>query len=366
VLGAVDRALAIAERRISLVERCHPTNYIAEQRRLLEAWRTGTHCAPHWQYAPRPDLADVQVTLEAVVAHLSPATRGAKGPPAVWADLYLARAAELLVEASLVRAIGTRAFAASAGLRFRVGDASTARRARELAGRWIRERPPAAEPRTRSDSESEPRSLVNTLRRAVGARRLPVRVEVRRDMAAVAAAAEDVVFVRSGLELRERDVERIVVHEIDGHVVPRLAARRATIGLLTVGTARSEDEEGRALALEGRTGGFDALRRGELGRRHLAALSVRDGATWSETTQLLCDSGASEEQAVAIASRCHRGGGLAREIVYLTSLVRYQDAMAVGVPLERWMARGRIGISAARQLHDEGVLPQMLSSPEAA
>jgi hypothetical protein len=367
-LAAVDRALAVAERRVALTERCHPVNFLAEQRRVLEAWRAGSRTEPRWRYAPRPELGDVESALEAV-AHLFPGTRGAAGPPspaAVWAQLYVARASELLLEASLVRAIGTPAFAASAGVRFALGDPRVASRTQDRAAQWAREPLPEAEPTIVSDDDRDPRSLVNVLRRVVGQRRLPVRVEVRSDLASAAAASHEVVVVQAGLELRERDVERIVAHELEAHVMPRLAARRAAVGLMGVGTARAEDEEGRALAIEQRTRGFDAVRRMELGRRHLAALAVRGGATWVETVDVVLETGADLEQAAAIASRCHRGGGLAREVIYLTALARYQDALAAGVPLDRWMTRGRIGIAAAVQLHTCGVVPEPLPSPEAA
>ncbi len=365
----VDRALAVAERRIALTERCHPANFLEEQRRVVAAWRAGARTEPRWCYPPRPELGDVEGVLEAVVAHLLPETRGADGPPAsaaVWAQLYVARASELLLEASLVRAIGTSALAASAGMRFAVGDVHVASRARDWAERWAREPLPAPEPTVASDDEGDPQSLVSALRRVVGLRRLPVRVEVRADLASAAAASDEVVLVQAGLDLRERDVERIVAHELEAHVVPRLAARRAALGLMAVGTARAEDEEGRALALEQRTRGFDALRRVELGRRHLAAMAVRGGATWVEAVDTVLETGADLEQAAAIASRCCRGGGLAREVIYLTALVRYEEALAAGVPLERWMSRGRIGIAAATRLHACGVVPDALPSPEAA
>ena len=368
-LVAVDRTLAIAERRVSLTERCHPTNFTEEHCSVVAKWRSGSRTEPRWRYPAQPDLGDVEAALEAVIAHLLPETRGADGPPstaAVWARLYVARASELLLETSLVRAIGTRAFAASAGVRFAVGDGQVAARAHGWAQRWAREPLPEPEPTIVSDDERDPRSLVSTLRRAVGRRRLPVRVEIRSDLASAAAASGEVVLVQAGLDLRERDVERIVVHEIEAHVMPRLAARRSDLGLLAVGTAHAEEEEGRALALEQRTRGFDALRRAELGRRHLAAVAVRNGATWVETVDLVLETGADLDQAAMIASRCHRGGGLAREVIYLTALARYQDASGAGVPLERWMRRGRIGIAAATELHARGVVPDALPSPEAA
>ncbi len=367
--AALDRVLSAAERRVALVERCHPTNFVAERQRLLEAWRSGRRVEPRWCYAPAPRLGDVEAALEAIVQHLLSETRRAARPALLepaWGQLYLARASELLLEASLVRAIGTPAFAASASVRFAAGDVHLTRRVRAWAERWAGEPQPDPEPTTVSDDEGDPRSLVSVLRRVIGQRRIPVRVEVRADLASVAAASTEVVLVRAGLPLRDRDVERIVVHELEAHVMPRLAAGGAACGLLAVGTARAEDEEGRALALEQRTRGFDGLRRAELGRRHLAALAVREGASWTETVEEVLQTGAELEQAVAIACRCHRGQGLAREVVYLTALARYQDAMATGVPLERWMSLGRIGIAAAVHLHEQGLSPAALPSPEAA
>jgi hypothetical protein len=97
------------------------------------------------------------------------------------------------------------------------------------------------------------------------------------------------------------------------------------LGLFAVGTAGgSDDQEGRALLLEEQSGISDTRRRAVLGRRHAAARALRRGADWVETVELLIQLGAELPEAIDLASRVHRGGGLGREIVYLPALAKVQ------------------------------------------
>jgi len=182
--------------------------------------------------------------------------------------------------------------------------------------------------------------------------KLPVAVVLREELQSVAAAAEDTVWIRPGVWLSRREARRIVVHELLGHVLPRLSARSISLGLLRVGSARgADDEEGRALLLERRHGLFGRVRQAELYDRHLAALSVTEGAEWVDTARLLVERGSSSERAVRIACRVHRGGGLARELVYLPALARVEQALDAEPELEAWLGSGRLSVDAARTLN---------------
>src|SRR5690606_3702835 len=82
-----------------------------------------------------------------------------------------------------------------------------------------------------------PEALVVALRERIAATGLAARVELRGDLTAPVAVGEDVVFVAENGALRGDQIERMVLHEIEGHLVPRLAARREASGLFRVGTA---------------------------------------------------------------------------------------------------------------------------------
>jgi hypothetical protein len=191
-----------------------------------------------------------------------------------------------------------------------------------------------------SDDPRDPASLFSLMRRAVGRLRLPFRVVDSAQLTSAAATGDGVIVVKRGLRCRRRDAQRIVLHEVEGHALPRYRARCEPCGLFRVGCrGGADDEEGRALLLERRAGLLGGRRRVELARRHLAALAVRRGASFVETVDLLREHGAPLPDAVLVSARCHRAGGLAREIVYLPALARVGAAFESDPGLEGWVAR---------------------------
>jgi Microtubule-associated tyrosine carboxypeptidase len=357
---ALERGLGRAERTIALVERCRPLNGAEEQARVLGAWRRGDPVNARFHYAPLHDLSELASGLERLA-------EGARelGP---WGELYAARARELGLEAELVPVIGAPDFARRAASRFCAGDSRDAARAERWARTWTSLAPESdPDPGSDSDDEQNPESLVSAMRSAVGRARLPFRVIRERGMLAAAATGDGVILVRIGVRLRGWEVRRIVVHEIHGHALPRARASRESLGLYAVGShGGSDDEEGRALLIEHRHGCLCPRRRAELGARHLAALSVRAGADFVETARLVVGHLGSLERAVTIASRVHRGGGLAREIVYLPALSRVERAFSADPELERFLERGRIGIEAAKKLRELGAPPDLFDVTRAA
>ena len=108
-----------------------------------------------------------------------------------------------------------------------------------------------------SDDERHQESLLSLMRGAVGKLRLPVRVVVVDELASHAAAGDGIVCVKARVPICVAEARRIVIHEVHGHVLPRVRAGRFGLGILSVGTRRgSDDEEGRALLLERRAGAF--------------------------------------------------------------------------------------------------------------
>jgi hypothetical protein len=71
-----------------------------------------------------------------------------------------------------------------------------------------------------------------------------------------------------------------------------------------------------------------------------------------ETVARLTRLGAALEESAEIALRAHRGGGLAREIVYLPAYLEVKEALARDPGLERFLERGRISLDAARKLQE--------------
>jgi len=301
---------------------------------------------PSFRYAPFAEARELRDALDRLATEL-----GSGDPQDA---LFSARAAELALEAALVEALGTPAFSHLARERF-PGPASAELGALEallaaFEGAVLEEPEESESPRLAADS-SDPRSLVRVLERRLRESGVSARVELRPALGSVAAAGDGVIYVRPSARLSATEAERVALHELEGHVLPRQRARREPNPIFSVGTrAASEDEEGRALLLEERAGLQGWERKQELLLRHRAAALVRAHASFSESVKALEDAGVEAERALDLALRAHRGGGLAREIVYLPAFVRVKRALSCEPELEGWLERGRISLAAARTL----------------
>jgi hypothetical protein len=143
----------------------------------------------------------------------------------------------------------------------------------------------------------------------------------------------------------------VAVHEVYGHVKPQVLARERGHGLFRVASAAGRDtEEGRALAIERRFGVFSGERAQRLALRHLAAVIVVEGGDFADAMRGLCEHGASPQQAVEIAARVCRGGGLAREIIYLPAMHHVEQELRADPELDAWLGSGPLSVRAARVL----------------
>lgn len=342
-LPELDRLLAHAERAAALLERCRPLNGPEALDRTLARWNAGEPAAPELRYGPKPDLGALCEALEQVAL--------ASDLADPLAALYAARARELRLEARIAEAVDTPALRALAAERFPVDETQHGERADAEARLWASLAPMSEGPRIAAEDPDDARSLLNVLRSLVGAMRLPVRVTVTPHLSSAAATGDGVIVVREGVTHRPDSARRIALHEVRGHVLPRLRARSERLGLFAVASPRgADDEEGRALLIEERSGLLDDDRRRELGLRHLVALATRRGADFVESVRLALSRDVPLADALRLVLRVHRGGGLARELVYLPALHRVRAAFAADPSLESWFERGRIGVEAARVL----------------
>ena len=215
----LERWLMRAESSIALLERVRPLNLASEQARLLQAWRSGRRVAPEFHYAPAPCFAALRGALDAIVEGVL--TNEA------WASLYADRALELGLEARAAEVVGTPEFAERASARFPQDETPAGRLANEWSIAWSGLDPGFESDRLHlSDDERDPKSLVACMRRAIGQRRLAYRVEISAELPTLAATADGVVFVRGRQLHGAAEAERIVLHEVEGHVLPRVRASR--------------------------------------------------------------------------------------------------------------------------------------------
>jgi hypothetical protein len=347
-LALAARQLKQCEAHVALLDRVRPLNLAHERLRLREAVLAGQRPQPELAYAAAPDLSPVQRALDALLEAPAADLEGA---------LLAERARELALEAQLAARVGLPGFRHWAGQRFPLPAAHAELRPLALAWAELPRAVAAVAPALHfSDDKNDPDSLWSLLSRRLEAKRLSVRLEVTPGLASLAAVADGVVRLRGGARLSRDVAQRIALHEVEGHVVPR-SAGRALAGIFAAGSAgASEDEEGRALLLEERAGLMDVERRAELGLRYLAAESVRQGAEFWETFQLLLERGADSELAVDLCCRVQRGGGLGRELVYLSGYVRVAGSFSSRPELEGVLAGGRVSVAAAGSLLDAALI----------
>jgi len=333
-----QQLLRRAEAEIRLLDRAQPTNAVSEREALILDYGAGRQRAPCFQYDAAPELGTLRAALSAAARAIG--GFGALG------SVYAGRALELECEARAAEHIDKPEFAACCARRYPLESAAEAELADDWAARWIHASDDAPTKLHRSDDRADPDSLICALEQA--AEGLPVRVQVRNQTAA-ASVGEGFIGVRAGLWHSRETVTRIVLHEIEGHVRPRVLAQREALGLFRVGSAKSSDEEeGRALLLERGAGVLEGARRRELARRHLAARAVRCGASFQDVVSQLLGLGQDIASAVEAACRAFRGGGLARESVYLVSLARVMRAFETEPELEGYFEHGRVSVEAAR------------------
>lgn len=345
---AAAEQLKQAETAIALLERVRPTNLAAERARLLLAFRAGERPLVQLTHAPAVELADLRRALAGIAGALDLADTEQR--------LLAGRAQELDVEAALAEQVGRPGFRARAASRFPLPHDDPALRTQ--AARFIQS--PAmgpCEPAALhlSDDQRDPHSLWSQISRLISARKLAVRVQADAGLVPLAAVADEVVRIRAGVRLSAEVGSRIALHEVEGHLLPRARGKQLAGVFLAGSAGASEDEEGRAILLEERAGLLDAARRAELGRRYLAAASVRDGAELWDTVELLGKTGAEAGACIELACRVHRGGGLGRELAYLAGYLRVAEALARAPRLERLLAGGRVSLDAASELLTDSI-----------
>ncbi|MSP23759.1 MAG: DUF1704 domain-containing protein [Myxococcales bacterium] len=347
-----------ADGLVHVVGRATPSDLAAELAALESAFRAGRAREPRFHYEPAPPSAEA--------SDLERLADGLDNLAEPLAHLYAARARELALERRMCESPGIPAFLALARVRYARRDRYDAD-ADALAREWSVDATAlapvdatalapidAARSRlSRSDDASDPTSLVVRMRAELGARRLAVQVKVSERMSALAATGDGVVYIAAGKRMASVDVERTVLHEIEGHALPRHRADSMPLGIFRFGTAHgTDDQEGRALSIEERCGFLVLGRRRELALRHLACRAVHGAASFVDTVAVLEGLETPLPDALRIAARAHRGGGLAREVVYLPAFLRVVAQLKRHPDDERILGAGRVSVAAAVVLRE--------------
>jgi hypothetical protein len=339
------KALCVAARMLPALT---AENAADERARLIRCLSRGDALVPHWQLTPRriPAAAfrlldELRVQAEA----LPGAALYAHKLDELELDLLLVDA---LGKPRLVRPLAARRYGTGATLAPTPGGP---RPLTECARVILACLPPGHEPTEVPPTGPESLgALVYQLAARVG---LPVEVRVEPRLSAGAATGEHTVFL-AARRFGRVEARRLAVHEVFGHLLAAANGREQPLRLLQWGTANSfMDQEGVALYLEEQAGVMDAARLRTLAARVLSADLMHAGASFAETARRLHeDEHFSAPEAIAIAERAYRGGGVARDVGYLLGWLRVHHALDTGQASLLELQVGRVSLDALPSIRE--------------
>lgn len=324
-----------------------PRNAAQERMRLLAAVARGESPEPRWALTPTYVPAAAFRLLDALRAEAARLPAEALHAPKLdelELDLRIVAAAG---HARVVRPLAARRFGTGALVAPTPGGVTR-------LSNWAREilaLPPVAREERTLPADGPAPSVGAAARARAAEVGLDIEVRVDAALAAGAASAERTMFI-ADRRFGAREAMRFAVHEVLGHLVAADRGRRQPLRVVEWGTAGAfGDQEGVALHLEAAHGLMDAGRLRTLAARVTATDLMHAGATFGETTRrLVRDHGFDAADAVAIAERAFRGGGVARDAAYAHGFLRVRDALARGACTLDELRLGRTGLDALPHL----------------
>ncbi|MFW5856410.1 MAG: flavohemoglobin expression-modulating QEGLA motif protein [Planctomycetota bacterium] len=293
----------------------------------------------------------------------------------ILAHLYREKRDELARRLTMLAARGSPAFLHDGLALYGAPDAALVRRARRLLAEI---RPEDGRSRGRGALRAD--AVVHAARDAVEAYReadpnFAATVRIDPGLGSGVLVTRNVLNVGPDARVERRRLPALLHHEVGTHLVTYHNAIRQPLRIFALGLAGYDElQEGMAVLGEWLGGRVTRGRLRQLAGRVVAVRSVIDGADFVETFRLLRDEhGFAPHGAFVTAMRAHRGGGLAKDAVYLRGLLRVLDYIAGGQPLEPLFV-GKIAVEhipLVRELQRRGliyppaVLPAYLTDPDA-
>ncbi len=350
-IRAVEAKLGVVVKSCRLLPALTASNAAAERARLCQALEADELLTPKLEYPKaRTGIAGAR-ELDA----LREAARELPG-----AELYLAKIDELEIDIALLAALGdARRIRPLAARRFGTGDELVTtpfgeQRLSDYARSLIVVHRPADEARTLPalTRDGTP-SLAGLIHEVAAHAGLEVEVRVEPNLAAGAAAGDRTVYI-ADRAFGVREAVRLAVHEVLGHLTAASNGRMQPIRLPEWGTAGSfADQEGVALCVEEAFGVLDLGRLCALAGRVIATSRMHEGASFGDLArELHREHGFSANEAVSIAERAYRGGGVARDAGYLLGYMRVQAAIANSEATLDELRMGRVSVAALPALRE--------------
>ncbi|AZO22438.1 flavohemoglobin expression-modulating QEGLA motif protein [Mesorhizobium sp. M1E.F.Ca.ET.045.02.1.1] len=200
-------------------------------------------------------------------------------------------------------------------------------------------------------------------------------VEIRGDLPAGLLVSRNRLLVSRDTNLPPERLTALLSHEIGVHLVTYFNGDAQGLAIFRNGLAGYEGmQEGLAVLAEYLVGGMTAARLRLIAARVLACQAMLDGATFEETFRILHkDFGLDDRSAFNVVLRVFRGGGLAKDAIYLRGVVQVLDHLRGGGSLTPfWIGKiSAAHFGAIQELNARGLLraprlePAFLSSDAA-
>ncbi len=200
-------------------------------------------------------------------------------------------------------------------------------------------------------------------------------VEIRHDMTGRLMVSSGRLLVGGHALIAAERIPALLAHEVGTHVLTFYNGKAQPLRLLQHGTAGYEGlQEGLAVLSEWLVGGLNAERFRTLAARVIGADALARGAEFPETVRRVGEAaGLGPRAAFDVALRLHRGGGLTKDLIYLSGLRDLLAHLAGGA--EFWpLLAGKMGLHhlpALEALTERGILieprvrPRWSSDPQA-
>lgn len=168
------------------------------------------------------------------------------------------------------------------------------------------------------------------------------RVELRDDLPSGLMVTGSKLLISTNTTMDQARVEPLLAHEVGVHLLTYFNGSAQGLRLFRTGLSGYEGmQEGLAVFAEYLAGGMTPARLKLLAGRVVGCAHMLDGASFAETFSLLQNShGFATEAAFNITLRLFRGGGLAKDAIYLRGLLELLDHLAKGGALDPfWMGK---------------------------
>jgi uncharacterized protein (TIGR02421 family) len=195
-----------------------------------------------------------------------------------------------------------------------------------------------------------------------------VSVELRDDIAAGMMVSGRALYVSTATAMPAHRVVPLLHHEVGVHLLTYINGSKQGLGIFKRGLAGYEGvQEGLGVFAEWVVGGLTRARLRLLAARVVAVDAMIDGGDFITVFRILRgEHGFSPHTAFLIAARVFRGGGFAKDAIYLRGFKAVLDMLAAGQSLDPfWYGKidtRHFGIVA--ELTERGILHQPALAPE--